>query len=99
MAKREINKATNPFNKAIKPWYKKAFPDDTLGNRITGTFAGAIQTLREHKDIYDYIGVGDSVVRERLFEKLATMLNRDYDAIYNAWLYGNPDLGLSVMQA
>jgi hypothetical protein len=37
-------------------------------------------------DIYQYIGVSDSIVRERLFEKLAETLNVGYDYIYNLWL-------------
>ena len=37
-------------------------------------------------DIYDYIGVGDSLIRERLFTRLSKMLGLDYDHIYEMWL-------------
>jgi ribonucleotide reductase alpha subunit len=37
-------------------------------------------------DIYQYVGVSDSIVRERLFEKLAETLNVGYDYVYNLWL-------------
>ena len=33
-------------------------------------------------DVYEVIGVGDSLVRERLFEALADVTHYDYDTIY-----------------
>jgi hypothetical protein len=37
-------------------------------------------------DIYDVIGVGDSVIRERLFEHLSEIKDVNYDYIYKKWL-------------
>jgi hypothetical protein len=37
-------------------------------------------------DVYRYIGVADSVIRERLFERLAEELEVSYDYVYNLWL-------------
>lgn len=80
------SEANGPFDAPIKDWYMGAYKEDDLGDRLNGTFKGAIQTLLRGDDIYDYIGVGDSLIRERLFSKLAEMLDVDYDEIYNVWL-------------
>lgn len=80
------SEANGPFDAPIKDWYMGAYKDDDLGDRLNGTFKGALQTLLRGDDIYDYIGVGDSLIRERLFSKLAEMLDVDYDEIYNVWL-------------
>lgn len=80
------SEANGPFDAPIKDWYMGAYKEDDLGDRLNGTFKGALQTLLRGDDIYDYIGVGDSLIRERLFSKLAEMLDVDYDEIYNVWL-------------
>lgn len=80
------SEANGPFDAPIKDWYMGAYKDDDLGDRLNGTFKSALQTLLRGDDIYDYIGVGDSLIRERLFSKLAEMLDVDYDEIYNVWL-------------
>lgn len=80
------SEANGPFDAPIKNWYMGAYKEDDLGDRLNGTFKGALQTLLRGDDIYDYIGVGDSLIRERLFSQLAKMLDVDYDEIYNVWL-------------
>lgn len=80
------SEANGPFDASIKDWYMGAYKEDDLGDRLNGTFKGALQTLLRGDDIYDYIGVGDSLIRERLFSQLAKMLDVDYDEIYNVWL-------------
>jgi len=80
------SEANGPFDAPIKDWYMGAYKEDDLGDRLNGTFKGALQTLMRGDDIYDYIGVGDSLIRERLFSKLAAMIDVDYDEIYNVWL-------------
>jgi len=37
-------------------------------------------------DVYRYIGVSDSIIRERLFERLAVELEVSYEYVYNLWL-------------
>ena len=37
-------------------------------------------------DVYNILGVGDSVIRERVFEELSEILEIDYDVIYQKWL-------------
>jgi len=52
----------------------------------TPTFAGLLNQLIVSGDVYRYIGVSDSVIRERLFERLAEELEVSYDYVYNLWL-------------
>lgn len=80
------SEANGPFDAPIKDWYMGAYKDDDLGDRLNGTFKGVLQTLLRGDDVYVYIGVGDSLIRERLFSQLAKMLDVDYDEIYNVWL-------------
>jgi hypothetical protein len=37
-------------------------------------------------NIYQYIGIGDSEVRVRLFEELSLIYGVEYDYIYYLWL-------------
>ena len=72
----------------IKEYYVENFPTDDLGLELneTPTFPGLLNQLIVGGDVYRYIGVTDSVIRERLFEKLANTLNVKYDYVYNLWL-------------
>jgi hypothetical protein len=42
--------------------------------------------LDTYQDVYKYIGIADSIIRERIFEKLANEMGIDYNEIYNQWL-------------
>ena len=72
----------------IREFYLENYPTDELGLELneTPTFAGLLNQLIIGGDVYRYIGVGDSIVRERLFERLAEELNTTYDYVYNLWL-------------
>jgi len=72
----------------IKEYYLKEYPNDDIGKNINSkiTFYDLFDCLDWNKDIYKIIGIGDSLVRERLFSKLANLINTDYDYIYNQWL-------------
>jgi hypothetical protein len=72
----------------IKEFYNSNFPTDELGNEIdtNATFKGLFHILDTYEDVYKYIGVADSLIRERIFEKLANELGVDYNEIYNQWL-------------
>lgn len=72
----------------VKDWYLENYPTDECGHYLsdTATFVGMYTTLAMHKDIYDYIGEGDSVIRERLFSHLCDILDMDYDEIYDLWV-------------
>lgn len=75
---------------SIKEFYLKEYPTDELGLELNekGTFTDLITILIADGDVYDYIGVGDSLVRERLFEELAKQLKKPYDWVYDLWLNG-----------
>lgn len=72
----------------IRDWYIHEFPTDPLGSDLDGdvTFKHLYDRIAEGCDVYEVIGVGDSLVRERLFEHLALMRGVSYDTIYNLWL-------------
>jgi len=72
----------------IKQYYMKQFPEDSIGKEIKEgiTFLGLRNILYGDYDVYDYIGVGDSLVRERLFEQLSKDIGQDYGFVYDLWL-------------
>ncbi len=72
----------------IIQFYLENYPTDELGTELkeTSTFSGLLNTLFNKGDVYDYFGVGDSLIRERLFEELAKQLKTTYDYVYNLWL-------------
>lgn len=81
----KINKTTK-----VKDAYIGMYSDDELGQEInpTLTFSQAFNGMKKGKNIYDLMGVGDSIVRERVFSTLAELYtDNDYGEIYNLWLY------------
>ena len=72
----------------IREFYLENYPTDDLGFELneTPTFAGLLNQLIVGGDVYQYIGVADSVIRERLFERLAEELEVSYDYVYDLWL-------------
>ncbi len=72
----------------IREFYLETYPTDELGFELneTPTFPGLLNQLIIGGDVYNYIGVGDSIIRERLFEKLAESMEVSYDYVYNLWL-------------
>ena len=72
----------------IRQFYLESYPTDDLGLELneTPTFAGLLNQLIVGGDVYRYIGVADSVIRERLFERLANELEVGYDYVYDLWL-------------
>ena len=72
----------------LKEFYLKNYPTDELGVEINenANFEGLLNELFIGGDVYNYFGVDDSIVRERLFAKLAENLKTSYDYIYDLWL-------------
>ena len=72
----------------IKQFYLENYPTDELGIELKDdtNFTGLLNELFTGNDIYGYIGVGDSIIRERLFEKLSEILKCSYDYVYDLWL-------------
>jgi len=72
----------------IREYYLATYPTDDLGTEINpqATFEGLFETLDRYRDVYEYIGVGDSIIRERCFERLAEIMDCSYDVIYDQWM-------------
>ena len=76
----------------IKEWYLKEYSSDSLGNQLldSTTFYDLFYALDRKKDIYTTLfgneELGDSLIRERVFEKLAEIMGVDYNYIYEQWL-------------
>ena len=72
----------------IKEFYLNEYPTDELGIELRDdtNFTGLLNNLYTANDVYRYLGVYDSLVRERLFSKLAEILDSPYDYVYNLWL-------------
>ena len=70
---------------SIKEWYQSEYKDDELGEEIYDF--STFEELKENiPNVYDYLGVYDSIVRERVFSRLSEIMNVDYDVIYTEWL-------------
>lgn len=74
----------------LRDWYVNNFPNDELGLMISGanTFYDLFLALDCYQDVYKLIGVGDSIIRERLFHGLADCIGTDYEYVYSQWLKG-----------
>jgi hypothetical protein len=70
---------------SIKNWYTSTYPSDDLGEELNpdAKFSGLEENLA---DIYTYLGVADSVVRERVFERYSEIFNKPYEYIYDKWV-------------
>ena len=75
----------------IKEWYVKEYPLDELGVKINKdiTFNDLFVVLDTYKNVYDALNVWDSIIRERVFNKLAEIMQVDYDYVYEQWLKCN----------
>lgn len=72
----------------IKEWYIEEYPTDELGVELNQdiTFYDLFVVLDTYKSVYEALNVYDSIVRERVFGKLAEIMNVDYGYIYEQWL-------------
>ena len=72
----------------IRNYYIDKFPHDELGVEINenATWVGLLKELNTNGQVYDYLGVGDSLVRENCFAQLANLIGVDYNEIYYKWL-------------
>lgn len=74
----------------LRDYYCSVYPSDELGVEIdeTATFYDLFDALDRYRDVYDVIGVGDSVIRERLFDALSKLMDVSYKEVYDQWLMG-----------
>lgn len=69
----------------IKQWYIQQYPTDELGQLLNRSMTFK-QLYKGLPEVYELLGVDDSLVRERVLDKLAKVMNVSYDSIYNKWL-------------
>ena len=50
------------------------------------TFGMLLEGMENGEDVYEMMGVGDSVLREKVFIALTEITGYDYDYFYNMWL-------------
>lgn len=62
------------LNSNVQLWYMQEYPTDSLGESISEIVTFADIQGKNINEIYDVLGVGDSVVRERVQEKLAEIV-------------------------
>lgn len=81
------------FESKVKDWYKETYPNDAeiaIALNEDVTFFDVFDCLQtgHGRDLYDIIGVADSLVRERIFDKIVELLGGlvTYDDLYVAWL-------------
>ena len=71
----------------IKEFYLEKYPTDELGVELnSGATWGGLWAAIRGGIVYEYLGVHDSIVRERVFENFSKITHHDYDYIYNEWL-------------
>ena len=71
----------------VRTWYVKTYPDDPMGSEIEPgcRFIDVLYSL-VYETFYETIGAIDTVVRERVFTKLADIIGADYELIYDLWI-------------
>ena len=81
----DLKESEETLESKVRDWYVSEFEDDDLGKEINPdvTFADVDKDL---KNVYDILGPGDSIIRERVFDKLSQIKGVDYDEIYYGWL-------------
>lgn len=81
------------YNKRTRvlDFYSSFYPNDEEGKNINPnlTFTSLLRGMKKGVDFYEMVGVGDSIIRERIFVALADLYaNNDHGEIYNLWVNG-----------
>lgn len=80
------------INSFIKDYYEFTYPNDTDMIEFLNeesTFLDLFGALQDKDNVYEVMfinGHGDSIVRERCFERLSEILDVEYKVIYNMWM-------------
>ena len=85
----EAEEPVSRENEKVKDWYVKTYPEDTLGQSIPEdlTFYDVFYCLDRRNNVYELLApADDSVIRERVFQELAKIMDVDYDYIYDQWM-------------
>ena len=75
----------------VKDDYVTDYPTDDLGKEINENlnYLQLFNGLLSDDDIYEMIDVSDSLIRERVLERLAYLMGIDHQIIYYLWLNEN----------
>lgn len=75
----------------VKDNYVQDFPTDDLGKEINENlnYLQVFNGLLSGDDIYEMMGVEDSLIRERVLRMLAYLMEMNYQIIYYLWLNEN----------
>ena len=70
----------------IREWYIESFPTDSLGKDIKKglTPRKVWKRIKNGEDIDEILGVGDSILRNHVINRMSYVLGLSYDTIYNA---------------
>ena len=81
----KIKEAMYVLDQNIKSWYANKYPNDDMGQEIKDsvTFTDVKKALKDHENVYDILGVNDSVIRERVFNFMNQFEPQD---IHNVWV-------------
>ena len=74
----------------VRGYYMDKYPTDDLGQCIKEgvTFENVFVSLQCGECVYDLLDVLDSIVREGVFEALASVMGCRYEPIYDKWMEG-----------
>ena len=78
--------AAAKMGRNVKTWYHECFETDPCWEDIRDNITfGDIWNKPQGADVYNVIftGYGDSLVRERIFDEIATITGRDYETVYD----------------
>nr|WP_298595445.1 SNF2-related protein [uncultured Mitsuokella sp.] len=74
------------MSSSVRRWYRENFPEDSLGEELVErTFSETLEALESGNDLYAFLGIGASDMREAIFSELSTLSGHPYDAIYALW--------------
>lgn len=77
------------MNEYIRDYYMKAYPSDPYGTELNPdiTFRDLLEGMMQGYDVYEMLGDGsDSLMRERVFERMSDVYGITYESIYELWL-------------
>lgn len=80
------------LGEANSPFFAADIEADSSFSEKEISFEDYFLVLDGYGDVYSLMGrAADSIVRERIFQQLAEIMNVDYDYIYEQWLRGVSD--------
>ncbi len=84
-----MSKGKKGLDQTVHAWLWVNHPGERCmmkGFNKTATLREVWERMQKGEDFYAMCGCRDSVQRELVFDRLAELLGKDYDDIYNVWL-------------